>query len=83
MTNSIESRYERSTYDAIYRRHESEVDVGAETPRVEQGTDLARVGEQTVGVSVDGVIREGFPTPSRRIEIHCEQANEASAVYAA
>ncbi|MFN0058127.1 MAG: molybdopterin-dependent oxidoreductase [Planctomycetota bacterium] len=39
---------------------------------VEAETGTARVAGEIVGILVDGAVRQGFPTPSRRIEIHSQ-----------
>lgn len=53
-----------------YRVHETKVDLpeGARV-RVEATSGLASVEDKVVGVAVDGAVRQGFPTPSRKIEI--------------
>ncbi|MFQ5655105.1 MAG: molybdopterin dinucleotide binding domain-containing protein, partial [Planctomycetota bacterium] len=52
-------------------RHKREV-CADEAPgeRIEERGGLATVAGKVAGVAHDGAIREGFPTPSRRIEIH-------------
>jgi len=53
-----------------YRLHAEPVELpeGARV-RIEAGSGLATVEGKTVGVAVDGAVRRGFPTPSRKIEV--------------
>lgn len=53
----------------VYRPYLNQVD-GDTT--VDPETGVATVEGKAVGVEVDGAVRQGFPTPSRRIEIHSQ-----------
>ncbi len=54
-----------------YELHRQEVDlVENQIPEIDPQTGLASVDGKVIGVAVDGAIRKGFPTPSRRIEIY-------------
>ena len=54
-----------------YRVYETKIDLPeGSRVRVEATSGLASVNDEVVGVAVDGAIRQGFPTESRRIEVH-------------
>ncbi len=60
-----------------YRVHEQTVDIpDGKRARVEVTSGLATVDGKVVGLAVDGAIRRGFPTPSRRIEVHSQTLAE-------
>ena len=53
-----------------YRQHTERVEIDeGRRLRVDTATGLASVDDEVVGVAVDGAIRKGFPTPSRKIEV--------------
>src|SRR3989449_448840 len=52
--------------DNVYETHEKTV--SADGASVDPVTRVVTKGGQAVGVEIDGVVRVGFPTPSRRLE---------------
>jgi anaerobic selenocysteine-containing dehydrogenase len=55
--------------DGVYRHHEQPVPAAElEGAVVDPVTRVATRGGQAAGIEVDGVVRAGFPTPSRRLE---------------
>ncbi len=53
-----------------YRLHEQKVEIPeGSRVRVEAAGGLVTLDGKVVGVAVDGAIRHGFPTPSRKIEV--------------
>ncbi len=55
----------------VYAVHEREVRLGGgKRATIDPESGLAVVDGAAVGIELDGAIRQGFPTPSRRIEIH-------------
>ena len=54
-----------------YLLHEKAVELkDDELPVVDPRSGLATVEGKVVGVAVDGAIRQGFPTPSKKVEIY-------------
>ncbi|MCI0650329.1 MAG: molybdopterin-dependent oxidoreductase [Planctomycetes bacterium] len=61
----------------VYELHRQVVEAkGAEPPRTDPATGIVSEGERVLGIEVDGKIRQGFATPSRRLEIHSETLAE-------
>ncbi|PYN99068.1 MAG: formate dehydrogenase [Candidatus Rokuibacteriota bacterium] len=52
--------------DNVYESHEKTV--GLDGASVDPVTRIVTKGGQAVGIEIDGVVRVGFPTPSRRLE---------------
>ena len=60
-----------------YRQHLERVEVEeGSRMRVDAASGLATIDGEVVGVAVDGAIRKGFPTPSRRIEVYSKTLEE-------
>ena len=59
--------------DGVYRvpgtagRHDDLEDIGGHMPFI---------GDGSVGVEIDGVVRAGFPTPSRKLELYSEMLRD-------
>ncbi|MGE4632564.1 MAG: molybdopterin-dependent oxidoreductase [Planctomycetota bacterium] len=59
------------------RRHQQKVEISPGfRPLVDAETGVATIDGKVVGVAVDGAIREGFPTASRRIEVYSRMLEE-------
>jgi anaerobic selenocysteine-containing dehydrogenase len=55
--------------EGVYHHHERPVAPGElEGTSIDPATKVAARGGQAVGIELDGVVRTGFPTPSRRLE---------------
>ncbi|HZI93933.1 MAG TPA: molybdopterin-dependent oxidoreductase [Patescibacteria group bacterium] len=55
----------------VYELHETKVDEAlARDAEVDQASGVLRKAGATLGVMIDGVARQGFPTPSRRLEFY-------------
>jgi anaerobic selenocysteine-containing dehydrogenase len=53
----------------VYRHHEQAVPpADAQRATVDPASRVVSAGGQAVGVEIDGVARQGFPTPSRKLE---------------
>jgi anaerobic selenocysteine-containing dehydrogenase len=63
--------------DRVYRTHETAVPPGQiEEAVIDPVTRVAVAGGRAVGVEIDGQIRAGFPTPSRKLEFYSRTLKE-------
>ncbi len=63
--------------EATLAKHESPVDIPASASvTVDSTSSVASIDGKVVGIAVDGAIREGFPTASRRVEVYSSMLEE-------